>query len=60
MTGPGTEEVLAELDDLPKGGAWADEHPELTDDEVEAGERLGRSIDVDDDDDNGLQLLGEV
>lgn len=38
----------------PSDGAWRSwSGADLTDGEVEAGERLGRSIDPDDDEDNG-------
>jgi len=48
-------EVLPALDSPPKSGVWVEGHPgeDLTDEEVEAGERLGAAIDIDDDEDNG-------
>lgn len=45
--------LLPAIDELPKSGEWADEHPEATDEEIEWGNRLGEWIDPDDDDDAG-------
>lgn len=45
------EPDLPVLDDEPD--VWADEHPEATPEEIEKGNELGATIDVDDDDDNG-------
>ena len=47
--------ILPELDDQPKSGVYAPELAELdaTPEEIEAGNRLGQTIDVDDDEDNG-------
>jgi hypothetical protein len=46
--------VEAPVDEPPKDGVWADEHPPLTDEEIAAGNHLGATIDPDDDNDNGL------
>jgi hypothetical protein len=54
----GTEvEIETEPEDPPRSGEWVDpeeffEHP--TDEELAEGERLGREIDIDDDEDSGL------
>ena len=55
---PMTDEptLLPEVDTPPKSGTWAEEHPRPTLEEIAAGNHLGRAIDVDDDDDNGLDL----
>lgn len=52
-----TDEVELEADEPPKSGEWVDVHDVLmspTDEEIEAGNRLGESIDPEDDDDNGV------
>lgn len=49
-------EILPELDEPPKH--YVDSHEvisEATDEEIEQGVRLGRQIDPDDDEDNGLE-----
>lgn len=47
---------LPPIDDPPKSGVWVD-HEEwfgnLTAEEIAEGNRLGQTIDIDDDDDNG-------
>lgn len=50
---------LPVLDDEPD--EWGPDHDDLvpTDEEIEKGNRLGEEIDVDDDDDNGLEDEGE-
>jgi hypothetical protein len=50
--------IVTPEDDPPRSGAWVDPEDfmaEPTDAELAEGERLGRSIDVDNDDDNGLE-----
>lgn len=51
-------------DEPPRSGTWLDSEDEvlanITADEIAAGERLRELIDVDDDDDSGLQYLGGV
>lgn len=48
-------DLLPELDDQPKGGIFAPHLDELepTEEELAAGNALGKAIDVDDDEDNG-------
>jgi len=46
--------LLPEVDTPPKSGTWAEEHPRPTLEEIAEGNQLGRVIDVDDDDDNGM------
>ena len=48
-------QALPELDDQPKNDYWAPEvaELELTAEELEAGNRLGQTIVIDDDEDNG-------
>ena len=41
--------TLPELDDPPD--VWVEEHPTLTDEEIHAGNALGETIDVEDDED---------
>ena len=52
------EPMLPILDDEPKSGVYVD-HDDLmlSEEEQEEGRRLGRSISVEDDDDNGLDKL---
>jgi hypothetical protein len=49
-------------DKPPRSGSWVDLHDDvleqITPEEIDAGERLNELIDVDDDDDNGLQHIG--
>lgn len=46
--------LLPEVDTPPKSGVWVDpEEWEVTDEEVEHGNRLGETIDVNDDEDAG-------
>lgn len=45
---------LPAVDEPPRNGRFAENHPELTDEEIAAGNALGAAIDVDDDADNGL------
>ncbi len=45
--------IELEPDRPPKSGRWADEHPTPTPAEIAEGNRLGREIDPDDDQDNG-------
>ena len=45
-------EVLPAVDSDPD--EWHDEHPDATEEEIVVGNRLGETIDVDDDEDNGL------
>jgi hypothetical protein len=47
-------EVLPAVDDEPKSGRWVTWDRPVSDEEAAEGERLGASIDVDDDTDNGL------
>lgn len=50
-------EIVCERDDPPSSGEWVDHekfYDDLTVTEVTAGNHLGRTIDVDDDEDNGL------
>ena len=42
-------DVLPSLDEVPT--AWADEHPQATDEEIDLGNALGEAIDIDDDND---------
>ena len=58
---PVDEDTTANLtvypDDPPKSGEWVDIEDvlhSLTDEEAEAGRRLGEQIDPDDDDDTGM------
>jgi hypothetical protein len=49
--------IVTPEDDPPRSGEWVDPedfYADPTDDELAEGDRLGRTIDVDDDDDNGL------
>ncbi len=51
------EPTILEADQPPKSGRWVDSHDVLgarTADDEERGNRLGRTIDPDDDEDNGL------
>jgi hypothetical protein len=51
-------EIVTPEDDPPRGGTWIDPESFMalpTDTEVDEGERLGHRIDIDDDDDNGLE-----
>jgi hypothetical protein len=41
--------TLPVVDDDPTPGVWVDEHPVPTGEEIEDGNRLGQTIDVDDD-----------
>lgn len=53
----GEDEVieLPQLDEPPASGAFIEHDDfEITDEEAEAGKRLGQVIDPDDDEDNGL------
>lgn len=45
------DNLLPAIDDEPD--EWVDEHPEAHQAEIDEGNRLGESIDWDDDDDNG-------
>ena len=47
--------LLPELDDQPKNDYWAPEVAEIaaTEEEIAAGNRLGQTIVIDDDEDNG-------
>lgn len=47
--------LLPELDDQPKNDYWAPEVAEIeaTEEEIETGNRLGQTIVIDDDEDNG-------
>jgi hypothetical protein len=47
-------ELLPAIDSDPD--EWADEHPEATPEEIAEGNRLGREIDIDDDEDTGLAV----
>jgi hypothetical protein len=44
---------LPKIDEPPKTGEWAEEHPEATPEEIELGNRLGQDIDREDDTDTG-------
>jgi hypothetical protein len=49
--------LVSEEDEPPTGGVWGDSEEFLhnpTKEELAEGERLGREIDADDDEDNGL------
>lgn len=49
-------EIVCEFDDPPKDGVMVEEdeiYGNLTDEDLAEGERLGLTIDVDDDEDNG-------
>lgn len=51
------EPIILEADQPPKSGRWVDSHDVLeqrTPADEERGNRLGRDIDPDDDNDNGL------
>lgn len=48
------QDLVLPVDEPPKGGEWAEEHPELTAEEIAEGNRLGQVIDPDDDEDNGI------
>ena len=52
-------EVVIEEDDPPSSGVWVDNEQDgvfdLSQEEAEAGDFLGQVIDVDDDEDDGLQ-----
>jgi hypothetical protein len=55
------EVVYLEPDEPPSSGTWVDSHDvlgNLTQEEIDAGQRLNELIDLDDDDDNGLQHIG--
>lgn len=53
-----TEPELPVLDEPPKSGIYIDhDAAPLTEDEIALGNALGEVIDVDDDDDNGLDKL---
>ena len=45
------DELLPAIDDEPE--VWIDEHPQATDEEIAEGNRLGESISVLDDEDQG-------
>lgn len=48
--------IICPPEDPPKSGVWVDGHvhaTDLTPEEIEAGNALGESIDIDDDEDNG-------
>lgn len=50
-----TIEVETDPDDPPSSGVWVDSPTaEPTSEELAEGERQGREIDIDDDEDNGL------
>jgi hypothetical protein len=52
------DDELPRLDDEPKSGVYVDhDDADLTDDDIAEGQRLGEAIDVEDDDDNGLDKL---
>lgn len=59
---PEEELVYLAVDELPSSGVWVDSHDDvlelITQEEIDAGARLGELIDPDDDDDNGLQHVG--
>lgn len=48
-----TPQELPQVDEPPKSGEFADEHPSPTDEEIAVGNQLGEDIDVENDDDNG-------
>lgn len=53
-----TEPELPSLDEEPKSGVYVDhDELELTEDDIAAGNALAQVIDVEDDDDNGLDRL---
>jgi hypothetical protein len=56
MTEP--ENTVLPADDPPRSCAWVDSEDDVlaqpTEEELEAGKRLGESIDTDDDEDTGL------
>jgi hypothetical protein len=58
----GNEIIDLDSDQPPASGLWLDPHDnaldEISADEAAAGERLGELIDLDDDDDSGLQYIG--
>lgn len=52
-----TDEVELEADEPPKSGEWVDVHDVLmnpTEEEIAEGDRLGSTIDPEDDEDNGV------
>ena len=55
------ETIDLDSDSPPVSGSWLDPHDDalagLTPEEAAAGERLGELIDLDDDDDAGLQYI---
>ena len=54
MSNTEEENLVLPADETPKNGVWAEEHPELTPEEIAEGNRLGEVIDPDDDEDNGI------
>lgn len=46
--------ITTPVEDSPRDGIWRDAKTAPTPDEIDEGNRLGRTIDINDDEDNGL------
>jgi len=56
-------EIITDEEDPPQSGEWVDSEQFLedaTDDELAMGQVLGEGIDLDDDDDNGAEIVKAI
>ena len=54
-------DIVTDVEDPPRSGKWVDAEAFVpTDDELEMGQLLGETIDVDDDDDNGAATIRAI